>query len=96
MKQSRQQGRTGDRSFLVFEIWCDDGRCVQLPFDEVSVNGELGAFVANLESAPGLTLTPHRLEVALNAVDADGQRASCRLECLECLASTGVKRCCDL
>ena len=63
--------------------------CLQTAFDERLVDDELGSGAGELLRQPLLRLQPHRLEVALHAVDADGQ-AVLREKFFECLANTGV------
>jgi hypothetical protein len=46
---------------------------LQIPFDERAIDDEFGGLVCKLLLAPLLRLPAHGLEVALHAVDADGE-----------------------
>ena len=63
--------RTGDpTTMMIVDSAREMSRRIQLSFDERPVDDELGLLFVDIAVLPGIDLAPHRLEVALHAIDA--------------------------
>jgi hypothetical protein len=64
---------------------------IKFPFNEGAINDEFRGFIRELVCAPSLVLAPHWLEVALHAVNANGN-AVLQSEVLRVFRQDGSER----